>query len=64
MRRLSLLYLAYGLLVLGSLAFAEYRGWTPFSNAREGRPAPRSVRDNPGAYRAHYTGSGRYVGGK
>jgi hypothetical protein len=64
MRRLSLPYLAFGLLVLGMLAFAEYRGWTPFSNAREGRPAPRSVRDNPGAYRAHYTGSGRYVGGK
>lgn len=64
MRRLSLPYLAYGLAVLGALAFAEYRGWTPFSNAREGQPAPRSVRDNPGAYRAHYTGSGRYVGGK
>jgi hypothetical protein len=64
MRRLSLPYLAYGLAVLGMLAFAEYRGWTPFSNAREGQPAPRSVRDNPGAYRAHYTGSGRYVGGK
>ena len=64
MRRLSLPYLAWGMLVLGMLAFAEYRGWIPFSNAREGRPAPRSVRDNPGAYRAHYTGSGRYVGGK
>ncbi|HVH12204.1 MAG TPA: hypothetical protein VM759_04080 [Longimicrobium sp.] len=64
MRRLSLPYLGYGLLVLGALAFAEYRGWIPFSNAREGQPAPRSVRDNPGAYRAHYTGSGRYVGGK
>jgi hypothetical protein len=64
MRRPSLPYLAYGLLVLGMLAVAEYRGWTPFSKAREGQPAPRSVRDNPGAYRAHYTGSGRYVGGK
>jgi hypothetical protein len=63
-RRLSLPYLVYGLLVLGTLAVAEYRGWTPFSRAREGQPAPRSVRDNPGAYRAHYTGSGRYVGGK
>jgi hypothetical protein len=64
MRRLSLPYLLYGLLVLGALGLAEYRGWIPFSKAREGQPAPRSVRDNPGAYRAHYTGSGRYVGGK
>lgn len=64
MRRVSLPYLVYGLGILGLLAFAEYRGWAPFSNARAGQPAPRSVRDNPGAYRAHYTGSGRYVGGK
>lgn len=64
MRRLSLPYLLYGLLVLGALAAAEYRGWIPFSSAREGQTAPRSVRDNPGAYRAHYSGSGRYVGGK
>jgi hypothetical protein len=64
MRRLSLPYLLYSLLVLGTLAFAEYRGWTPFSRAHGGQPVPRSVRDNPGAYRAHYTGSGRYVGGK
>jgi hypothetical protein len=64
MRRVSLPYLGYGLLVLGMLALAEYRGWTPFSSVKEGQPAPRSVRDNPGAYRAHYTGSGRYVGGK
>jgi hypothetical protein len=64
MRRLSLPYLLYALLVLGTLAFAEYRGWTPFSRAHGGQPVPRSVRDNPGAYRAHYTGSGRYVGGK
>lgn len=64
MRSFSLRYLLWGLVVLGGLSFAEYRGWTPFTNAREGRPAPRSVRDNPGAYRSHYTGSGRYVGGK
>jgi hypothetical protein len=64
MRRLSVPYLIYGLLVMALLGVAEYRGWRPFSSVREGQPAPRSVRDNPGAYRSHYTGSGRYVGGK
>jgi hypothetical protein len=53
-----------GTALVALLGVAEYRGWTPFSNTREGQPAPRSVRDNPGAYRVHYTGSGRYVGGK
>lgn len=57
-------YLIFGTAVLALVAVAEYRGWAPFSNAREGQPAPRSVRDNPGAYRSHYIGTGRYVGGK
>lgn len=57
-------YLIFGTAVLALVGLAEIRGWAPFSNAREGQPAPRSVRDNPGAYRTHYTGSGRYVGGK
>ncbi|HEY0018749.1 MAG TPA: hypothetical protein VGC13_20785 [Longimicrobium sp.] len=57
-------YLIFGTAVLALVSLADYRGWAPFSNAREGQPAPRSVRDNPGAYRVHYTGSGRYVGGK
>ena len=57
-------YLIFGTALIALVGFADYRGWAPFSNAREGQPAPRSVRDNPGAYRVHYTGSGRYVGGK
>ena len=57
-------YLIFGTAVVALLGLAEYRGWAPFSNAREGQPAPRSVRDNPGAYRVHYIGTGRYVGGK
>lgn len=57
-------YLIFGAALLALVGVAEARGWTLFSNAREGQPAPRSVRDNPGAYRVHYTGSGRYVGGK
>ncbi len=56
-------YLFFGLAVLGLLALAEYRGWggTP---VRESRQSPVTVRDNPGAYRPHYIGTGRYVGGK
>jgi len=62
------LYLLYGLAVLGLLGVAEWRGWSFFSPS-EGRTTgnPRSVRDNPGAYRPHYinTGSSRRTrGGK
>lgn len=57
-------YLVYGLLVLGLLAFAEYKGWSLTGVAMAEEPVPQSVRDNPGAYRAHYTSTGRYVGGK
>ncbi|HEU0014313.1 MAG TPA: hypothetical protein VFQ45_11550 [Longimicrobium sp.] len=56
-------YLLFGLAVLGLLSLAENRGWSMMST-REARQTPRSVRDNPGAYRPHYIGTGRYVGGK
>jgi hypothetical protein len=57
------LYLAYGVVVLGLLGWAEYRGWSMLPT-REERVGPRSVRDNPGAYRPIYVGTGRYTGGK
>jgi hypothetical protein len=56
-------YLLYSMTVLSLLGFAEYRGWSPFGPARP-TAGPRSVRNNPGAYRPHYSGGGRYVGGK
>ncbi|HEX9886532.1 MAG TPA: hypothetical protein VGA70_08595 [Longimicrobiales bacterium] len=58
-------YFLFGLVVLGLLAVAEYRGWSLLSiaEAQEG-PVPASVRNNPGAYRAVYISSGRYTGGK
>ena len=56
-------YVLYGVTVLALLGMAEHRGWSPFGPARPGA-GPRSVRDNPGAYRPHYSGGGRYVGGK
>jgi hypothetical protein len=63
MRSLEPRYLLFGLAVLATLGFAEYRGWSPFNTGRTST-VPHSVRDNPGAYRPHYGGTGRYVGGK
>ena len=58
------IYLAYGALLLGLVGFAEYRGWSPFSSVNEVKNVPRTVRDNPGAYRSHYSYLPRYIGGK
>jgi hypothetical protein len=49
--------------VLAFTAYGEYRGWT-LSRYNEVRNVPRSVRDNPGAYRPLYRGYPRYYGGK
>ena len=56
-------YLVYGLLLLTGVTFAEYRGWT-LTRVNQVKDVPRTVRDNPGAYRAHYAYFPRYVGGK
>jgi hypothetical protein len=48
------------------LVVAELRGWTPM-RPTEVKNIPRSIRDNPGAYRPHYRtffGSGHYMRGK
>lgn len=57
------LYLAYGLLVLGLMGVAQYRGWS-FDSVSQRKDVPRSVRDNPGSYRSAYGASRRYTGGK
>lgn len=57
------LYMVFGLAVLALLGYAEYRGLSML-RTNEVRNVPPSVRDNPGAYRPIYYGSGRYVGGK
>ena len=57
------LYLAYGLAVLGAFGAAEYRGMG-FHSYDEVKNVPKTVRDNPGAYRAHYALYHRYSGGK
>ena len=56
-------YLAYGLLVLGTTAFAQYRGWS-LTSTNELKNVPKSVRDNPGSYRSVYGFYHHYTGGK
>ncbi|PYT14995.1 MAG: hypothetical protein DMG59_15400 [Acidobacteria bacterium] len=56
-------YLIYSLLLLTGVTWAEYRGWT-LDRVNQVKDVPRTVRDNPGAYRSHYGFYPRYVGGK
>ncbi len=56
-------YALYAMLLLGFVGFAEYRGWS-FLSVNEVKNVPKSVRDNPGAYRSHYAYYARYIGGK
>ena len=56
-------YLAYGVLLLGLVGVAEYRGMS-LNSVNEVKNVPRTVRDNPGAYRSHYAFLPRYIGGK
>ena len=58
-----ILYLVFALLVLGTAAFADYRGWS-FLSPDTLHNVPKSVRDNPGSYRSLYRASPRYFGGK
>ena len=58
------IYALYSLLVLGGLGVAEYQGWS-LNKINEVKDVPKTVRDNPGAYRSHYGYyPGRYIGGK
>ena len=57
------IYLVYGIIVLGLLGVAEYRGWS-LDSANQLKNVPKSVRDNPGSYRSVYSGYHHYTGGK
>jgi hypothetical protein len=59
---MRLIYLVYGLLVVGLAGTADYRGLT-FTRTEQMK-VPKSIRDNPGAYRSLYRGTSRYTGGK
>lgn len=57
------IFTLYGVLLLLGTGFAEYRGWS-LSSVNQVKNIPKTVRDNPGAYRSHYGGYSRYIGGK
>ncbi len=57
------LYLVWGVLVLTMTAMAEYNGWT-LSRIDQQENVPKTIRDNPGAYRSTYGYYHRYIGGK
>lgn len=57
------LFLIYGVLILALTAVAQYRGFS-FSRVNQLNNVPKSIRDNPGAYRSHYGFYPRYIGGK
>ena len=57
------LFLAYGVIVLGLTSYAHYRGLS-LTRINEQKVLPKSIRDNPGAYRSNYGGFPRYIGGK
>jgi hypothetical protein len=46
-------YFVFGLLVLSFLAYADYRG-LGFTRYDELKSVPKSIRNNPGAYRGLY----------
>lgn len=60
---MSKFYLLYSTLIAGSLFYSGITGWG-FKPYDEVKGVPKSVRDNPGAYRSHYARSARYFGGK
>ena len=57
------LFILYSVVVLGTLAVAEYRGWS-LDSVNEVKNVPKSVRDNPGSYRSVYSSYHHYTGGK
>ena len=57
------MFLLYGIFVIGLASFAEYRGWG-LTRINQQKVLPKSIRDNPGAYRSTYGGYSRYIGGK
>lgn len=57
------IYSAYSLLLLGAAAIAQWTGFG-LNPATPVKDVPKSVRENPGAYRSHYAFLPRWFGGK
>ena len=47
-------YLLFGLLTIGGLGWADYRGLS-FARYDELKGVPKSIRNNPGVYRGTYS---------
>ncbi len=60
---MRVLYLIFGLMLAAGASYADYRGMS-FLRPTEIKNVPKSIRDNPGAYRSLYRGSSRSFGGK
>jgi hypothetical protein len=58
----ALIYVVFGLLTTGWAWRADRAGWMTRDNVVHN--VPRSIRDNPGAYRSLYAGGPRLFGGK
>jgi hypothetical protein len=60
---LRVLFLLLGLSIVSSAVVADTRGWLATQPTMIGN-VPRSIRDNPAAYRSLYGGSPNLFGGK
>ena len=56
-------YWAYAAAIVAGLAYVLYFGWS-MTGVDQVKHVPKSIRDNPGAYRAHYASYRRYHWGK
>ena len=56
-------FMLYGVMMLGLSTYAQLSGWS-LSRINEQKVLPKTIRDNPGAYRSMYGGYSRYIGGK
>jgi hypothetical protein len=57
------IFLLYGLLTLGGFGYMSMRG-TSLGDINEVKNVPKSVRENPGVYRSHYSYLPRFFPGK
>jgi len=62
MLRSNPIYLLWGLLTLAGTGWVQWAGWGTANTER--KTVPKSIRDNPGAWRSHYGSTSRYYGGK
>ena len=57
------LYTLFGALLLGTISIGQWMGFS-LSSINEVKNIPKSVRENPGVYRSHYSYLPHFFGGK